>query len=388
MKKKICVLTTSRADYGLIKPLVHGLKKEKKFKTIFTVSGTHFVKKFGYSINEILKDKIKIDKKIFFDLIEKTSSNNISFLTGEYIKCYTKFLKKNKLDYIILLGDRFEILSAAITAYIMNIPIIHIAGGELTEGSYDDGFRHSITKLSNIHFVTTKQHRKRVIQLGENPKTVFNVGSLGLSNLKAVKLINKKEIEKKLKTKLFDKNIILTFHPETKKNININALRLLFKVTNSFKDLKVIITAPNLDKGRDEIMREIYKNKKKLPFKNFYVPNLGSQLYYSLAKISDGVVGNSSSGVSEIPSLNVGTLNIGNRQSGRPMAPSVIDLKEVSVKNLRKNLIKLFSKSFKKKIKYSKNPFYQKNTDKKIISLIKKFIMTKDLKNKKFYDLR
>ena len=259
MKKKICVLTTSRADYGLLKPLVIGLKKEKKFQTIFTVTRTHFVKNYGYSVKEILKDKIKIDKKIIIDLINKTSSDNISFLAGEYMKYFSKFLSENKPDYIILLGDRYEVLSAALTSYIMSIPIIHIAGGEVTTGSYDDGFRHSITKLSDIHFVTTKQHRKRVIQLGENPKTVFNVGSLGLINLKNIKYLKKKDIEKKLKTKLLKRNIILTFHPETRNNINIEALKLLFKVMNLMDDLKVIITSPNLDKGRDEIMREILK---------------------------------------------------------------------------------------------------------------------------------
>jgi GDP/UDP-N,N'-diacetylbacillosamine 2-epimerase (hydrolysing) len=387
MKKKICVLTTSRADYGLLKPLVIGLKKEKKFKTIFTVTGTHFVKNYGYSVKEILKDKIKIDKKIIIDLINKTSSDNISFLAGEYMKYFSKFLSENKPDYIILLGDRYEVLSAALTSYIMSIPIIHIAGGEVTTGSYDDGFRHSITKLSNIHFVTTKQHRKRVIQLGENPKTVFNVGSLGLINLKNIKYLKKKDIEKKLKTKLFKRNIILTFHPETRNNINIEALKLLFKVMNLINDLKVIITSPNLDKGRDEIMREILINKNKFPEKNIYVPNLGSQLYYSLAKISDGVVGNSSSGISEIPSLNVGTLNIGLRQSGRPIADSVIDLKKVSYKSLKINLHRLLSKKFKDKIITSTNPFYQKNTDKNIISLIKKIIMSKRINYKKFYDL-
>ncbi len=387
MKKKICVLTTSRADYGLLKPLVQGLKKEKKFKTIFTVTGTHFEKKYGYSINEILKDKIKIDKKILINLVNNTTSDNISLLAGEYMKRFSKFLSENKPNYIVLLGDRYEVLSAAITAYIMNIPIIHIAGGEVTEGSYDEGFRHSITKLSDVHFVTTNQHRKRVIQLGENPKTVFNVGSLGLINLKKIEYLKKRDIEKKLKTKLLKKNIILTFHPETKNNTNIKALKMLFKIMNLKDDLKVIITAPNLDKGRDEIMREIFKNKNKFPKKNIYVPNLGPQLYYSLAKISDGVVGNSSSGISEIPSLNVGTLNIGMRQSGRPIADSVLDLKKVSHKILKENLNKLLSKNFKDKIRNSRNPFFRKNTDKNIISLIKKLMMTKNTNIKKFWDL-
>lgn len=387
MRKKICVLTTSRADYGLLKPLVQGLKKEKKFKTIFTVTGTHFEKKYGHSVNEILKDKIKIDKKILINLVNKSTSDNISFLAGEYMKSFSKFFNENKPNYIVLLGDRYEVLSAGITAYIMNIPIIHIAGGEVTEGSYDDGFRHSITKLSDIHFVTTDQHRKRVIQLGENPKTVFNVGSLGLINLKRIKYLKKKDIENKLKTKLFKKNIILTFHPETRNNTNIDALKNLFRIMNLIDDLKVIITAPNLDKGRDEIMREILINKNKFPEKNIFIPNLGSQLYYSLAKISDGVVGNSSSGISEIPSLNVGTLNIGFRQSGRPMAKSVIDLKKVNYKSLKINLDRLFSKSFKDKIKNSTNPFFKKNTDKHIISLIKKLIMSDNTNLKKFYDL-
>jgi GDP/UDP-N,N'-diacetylbacillosamine 2-epimerase (hydrolysing) len=387
MKKKICVLTTSRADYGLLKPLVQGLKKEKKFKTIFTVTGTHFQKKYGYSVNEIVKDKIKIDKKIYINLVNKITSDNISLLAGEYMKHFSKFLNENKPNYIVLLGDRYEVLSAALTAYIMNIPIIHIAGGEVTEGSYDDGFRHSITKLSDIHFVTTKQHRKRVIQLGENPKTVFNVGSLGLMNLKKIKYLKKKDIEKKLKTKLLKKNIILTFHPETKNNTNIDALKMLFKIVNLIDDLKVIITAPNLDKGRDEIMKEILKNKNKFPKKNIYIPNLGSQLYYSLAKVSDGVVGNSSSGISEIPSLNIGTLNIGFRQSGRPIANSIINLKKVGYRSLKVSLKKLLSRNFKDKIKDSSNPFFRKNTDKKIISMIRKLIMIKNTNLKKFYDL-
>ena len=387
MKKKVCVLTTSRADYSLLKPLVIGLKKEKNFKTIFTVTGTHFQKKYGYSINEILKDKIKIDKKILINLVNNTSSNNISLLAGEYMKIFSKFFNKLKPDYLILLGDRYEVLSAALTSYIMNIPIIHIAGGEVTRGSYDDGFRHSITKLSEIHFVTTSQHRKRVIQLGENPKVVFNVGSLGLINLKKIKFLKKKDIEKRLKTKLFKKNLILTFHPETKNITNIEALKKLFKVMNLIDDLKVIITAPNLDKGREEIIREILRNKNKYPKKNIYFPNLGSQLYFSLAKVSDGVIGNSSSGLSEIPSLKVGTINIGMRQSGRPIAKSVIELKKATFKKIKLSLNKLFSTNFKKKIQNTNNPFYQKNTDKKIISLTKKFIISKNANIKKFYDL-
>ena len=388
MKKKICIISTSRADYSFLKPIIIAFKKEKKFKTIFLVTGTHLNKKYGYSIKEIMKDKLKIDKKISINLSKKSSSENISFLSGEYIKQFSKSLKKINPNYLILLGDRYEILSAALTAYIMNIPIVHIAGGEVTRGSYDDGFRHSITKLSNVHFVTTDQHRKRVIQLGENPKTVFNVGSVGLITLKKSKYLKKGEIEKKLRTKLFKKNVILTLHPETLGVIdNRKTLKCLFEVLNSYKDLKVFITAPNLDKGRDEILEEIIKNNKKLPKKNIYIPTLGSQLYYSLAKISDGVIGNSSSGISEIPSLKVGSLNIGLRQSGRPMAKSVINLTSVNNGNLKKKLSQLFSKKFKKQVKNSVNPFYKKDTDKKIIFLMKKFLFSKKIENKNFYDL-
>ena len=388
MKKKICIISTSRADYSFLKPLVITFKKEKKFKTIFLVTGTHLVKKYGYSIKEIIKDKLKIDKKMSINLGEKSSSKNISFLLGEYIKQFSKSLKNINPDYLVLLGDRYEILSAALTAYIMNIPIIHIAGGEVTEGSYDDGFRHSITKLSSIHFVTTDQHRKRVIQLGENPRTVFNVGSVGLITLKKNKYLKKKDIEKKLRTKLFKKNVILTLHPETLGTINNKKiLKCLFEVLNSYKDLKVFITAPNLDKGRDEILEEILRNSKKLPKKNIYIPTLGSQLYYSLAKISDGVIGNSSSGISEIPSLKVGTLNIGLRQSGRPMAKSVINLTNVNNINFKKKISKLFSKKFKKQINNSVNPFYKKDTEKKFLFLMKKFLFSKKNENKKFYDL-
>lgn len=388
MKKKICFISTSRADYNFLKPLVVASKKETKFKTFFLVTGTHLIKKYGYSINEIIKDKLKIDEKISINLNKRSTSENISCLSGEYLKQFSKYFKKINPDYLVLLGDRYEILSAAISAYIMNIPIIHIAGGEVTEGSYDDGFRHSITKLSNIHFVTTDQHRKRVIQLGENPKTVFNTGSIGLISLKKNKYLKKKDIEKKLKTKFFKKNAILTFHPETSGSVNNKRIfKCIFKALNSFKDLKVFITAPNLDKGRDEIVKEILKNKKKFPKKNIYIPTLGSQLYYSLAKISDGVIGNSSSGISEIPSLKVGTLNLGFRQTGRPMAKSVINLNNVNNLKLKKNINKLFSKKFKKVAKNSVNPFYKKDTDKKVLFLIKKILFSKKIENKKFYDL-
>lgn len=388
MKKKICIISTSRADYSFIKPIVITFRKEKKFKTIFLVTGTHLEKKFGYSVTEIVKDKLKIDKKISINLNKKSSSENISFLSSEYIKQFSKFLKKINPDYLILLGDRYEVLSAALSAYILNIPIAHIAGGEVTKGSYDDGFRHSITKLSNIHFVTTNEHRKRVIQLGENPKTVFNVGSVGLITLKNNKYLIKNEIEKKLKTKLFKKNVILTFHPETLGAMkNKKIINCIFNVLNSYKDLKVFVTSPNLDKGRDEILEEIIKNNKKFPKKNIYIPTLGSQMYYSLAKISDGVIGNSSSGISEIPSLNIGSLNIGSRQSGRPMAKSIINLITINNKNLKKKINQLFSKNFKKNVKSSTNPFYKKDTDKKILNHMKKILFSKKTVNKEFYDM-
>ena len=212
--KKICVITGSRAEYGLLKGLLQLLKKEKRYHLQFIVSCMHLSKKFGNTIDEIKKDGFKISYRANFN-IKGDRPDDICKYLGVGVKKFSSAFKKLKPDYIVLLGDRFEVFSAASSALIHNIPIIHIHGGELTESAIDDAFRHSITKMSTYHFVANKIYRNRVLQLGENPKNIFTVGGMGVDSIKKNKFISKIELEKKLKLKFLKKNLLITYHPET-----------------------------------------------------------------------------------------------------------------------------------------------------------------------------
>ena len=380
-KINICVVTGSRSEFGLLYWVIKKIELEKKFELNLIVTGSHLEKKFGNTISEINSSGIKVSHKININTNDYSKKGVLKSI-NKLLQRMPNVLKKRKPDLMILLGDRFEIFGSAICAYILNIPIAHFHGGELTFGSIDDGFRHSITKLSHFHFVSNIVYKKRIIQMGENPKNVFVVGGLGIENINKTFLLNKKQLEKKLNIKFSKRNILVTFHPLTIRNSdNKKFIENILKALDTFKNLSIFFTRSNADADNLIINNEVLRYIKKNPKKCFYFKSLGTNNYLSFLKNVDCVIGNSSSGIIEAPSLKVPTINIGNRQSGRLMAPSIISC-NYSKNSIIKSLNIVFSKKFSSNFK---NPYGNANSSEKTLKILKK-IDLKNVKNKIFYD--
>ena len=385
-KKKIIIVTGSRADYGILKNLIICLNKSKKFRLSLVVTGQHLSKNYGNTSKMVINDFAKICHLINID-IKKTNSSSILNSISTGIKKIGKFIQMQKPELIILLGDRYEILSAAIGSIYNNVKIAHIHGGEVTTGSVDDTIRHALTKFSDFHFVSTDTYKKRVIQMGENPTNVFNVGALGAENAKNIELRNKKELEKNLSIKFNKYNFLITINSFIEGKCTIESLlKNLFLVLKKFKNTSFIFTMPNSDLKSDFIKSEILKFCKKN--KNcYFFKFMGSNNYLSCIKVCDLVLGNSSSGILEAPTLNTATVNIGDRQNGRVQANSIIN-SENSSKEIYNSIKKSLSSNFKNKIKKTKNPYFKKNTAANIVQIIEKNILNKRKKPKKFYDIK
>lgn len=381
-KKKICFITSTRADYGLIKDLIKKFKNNKSFETKIIACGTHFSNKFGNTVNEIHKDSLKIDLSIKIKILNDSAFETSNFFAKLSLQL-NKGFKKFKPDLLIILGDRFEMLAASSIATINNIPICHLHGGEKTEGAIDDSIRHAITKLSSIHFVSHKKYRDRIIQMGENPNKVHYVGSLGLNSRKQNQYLDKKQIVKSLNIKIRDRNFIVTYHPVTLIRNTIKDVKEIIGALNHFKKFTFLVTSPNMDTDHNKIITRIKKFSKKN--NNIYFQkSLGKKNYFSLLKVFDGVIGNSSSGIIEVSSFKKGTINIGERQKGRIQPKSVINCKPKK-NDIVAAIKKLTSNSFQKKLSVIKNPYYKKGTENKIFNTIKG-INLKKLKNKTFFD--
>ena len=280
------------------------------------------------------------------------------------------------------MGDRYEIFISAFVATLYKIPIVHLFGGDETQGAYDNQFRHAITKLAHLHFPTNEISKKRILKMGENPKHVCNYGSLALENIKSLKKLNLKNIEKEFNFKFQKKYFLVCYHPETLGSKNKENFQSLIKAILKFKKIQFIFTAANSDEGGDRINRVIKKisgNNKNIIF----IKSFGQEKYLNVLKFSSGIIGNSSSGVLEAPSLKIGTLNLGNRQNGRIKIKSIIN-SNFETKNIIKGINKILSKQFKNKIKSIKSPYYQKNTSENIIRKIFS-LKGDDLLIKKFY---
>lgn len=367
--KRICVVTGSRSDYGLLKWLINDLSKLDLIDLRIIATGSHFCEKFGYSYKEIIEDGFKIDVKI--DILKNQNNNNISEIMSLCIKKISKALKKIEPNMVILLGDRYEIFSVAICAYLARIPIAHIHGGEVTEGAFDEGFRHAITKMSNVHFVANEVYRNRVIRLGEHPSTVFIVGGLGVDAINRIKLYKQDFLSKKLNIKFQSNNLLVTFHPETLGDLSpLNQIKELLAALTRFPEVQIIFTTPNADPGNDKIFKEIekfiIKNKNALLFKS-----LGQKKYLSLMSNVQGVVGNSSSGIIEAPCFGVPSLNIGSRQNGRLKASSVIDCAN-DRSSIYLGIKKILSTKFQARASTTINPYGNGGAAKKIINYLVK----------------
>ena len=323
--KKICFITGSRADYGILHYLMKKFHHDKKTKLQIIATNMHTSKKYGLTYKEILKDGFKINYKIKLPLISN-KSKDVTKATGVALIGLAKTLDKLKPNLIVVLGDRYEILAASFAALSARIPVAHIHGGEATFGVIDDSIRHSITKISNLHFVSTREYRKRVIQLGENPKNIYLVGSLGVERIKKIKLLKKNEFEKKINLIPENTTILFTYHPtmQSKAIESKNIKEILFSL-KKLKKTRIIFTLPNSDANSDIIKKNLINFSKKNKKKYKVFKSMGSSLYLSAIKHSNLVLGNSSSGIIEAPSLATASVNIGDRQDGRVKGKSVIN---------------------------------------------------------------
>jgi len=383
--RKICFITGTRAEYGLLSGLIKKVEKNKSFKLDLIVTGTHLSSEYGKTIDFIYKDKVKISRKIDISL-NKNSRLGVSKSLSIAIEKISRNLNNLKPDLLVLLGDRYETFAAAVSATILNIPIAHIHGGETTQGAFDESFRHSITKMSHFHFCSTNAYKKRIIQLGENPKNVFCVGALGIDNISSNKYLNLKQLQREFSLPFSKKNIFITFHPVTlEKESSLQQFKNLLRSLNKIDDVSLFFSKANADPGGKKINNEIEKFVKKNPSKSTVRSSYGQNLYFSLLKYMDLVIGNSSSGLIEVPHFKIPTINIGDRQLGRMMGKSVINCPPTE-DSIDDALKKAFSKSFMKNVKKFKNPYGEGGAVEKIANRI--FLL--DLNNilkKTFYDL-
>tara|TARA_B100000989_G_C19497884_1_gene452915 strand:+ start:314 stop:1483 length:1170 start_codon:yes stop_codon:yes gene_type:complete len=381
-KKNILFISGSRADFGLLSSLIKKLQKKKTFNTKVLALAQHTNNKFGETFSEIKSDKIKNVIKMKKKIIS-SKDIDISNYFSEVVKKTNKIISQNKPDLLIVLGDRFEIMGSVISAYLNNVKIAHIHGGEKTYGSKDDCLRHSISKLSNYHFVSHTNYRERLIQLGENKKNIYVVGGLGAERINKTKYLSKKKLEKKLKIKLFKKkNFLITFNSfEKKTNETEKKLDLFLSVLEKFEDTNFIFTLANHDPFSDIINKKIKifcnSNKNAFVFKS-----LGFKNYISLLKQCDLIIGNSSSGILEAPSFGIPTINIGLRQKGRIFAKSIIQA-SYSKKNIYKIIINMQNKKFR-----NYNPYFVSNTSSKIIEILNKINLRENQKFKEFVDIK
>jgi UDP-hydrolysing UDP-N-acetyl-D-glucosamine 2-epimerase len=385
MKRTICVVTGTRADYGLLFKLMEKINSDRDLNLQIISTGMHLSHEFGTTYTSIESDGFVIDKKIEI-LLSSDTPIGISKSMGLALISFGEVFSELDPDIVVLLGDRFETLCAACTACVACIPVAHIHGGEITEGVIDESFRHSITKMSHLHFTSTEEYRHRVIQLGEPPDRVFNVGALGVDNIQYLKLLDRENLEKTIKFSLGDQCILVTFHPVTlEDNTAGEQFQTLLKAIEASPKLKTIFTKANADTGGRIINQMIDDFVTKNIDRSLTFTSMGQIRYLSTMKHVNAVVGNSSSAIIEAPSFKVPTVNIGDRQKGRVKAKSIIDC-EPTLESILGALKKALSPEFKENLEDLSNPYEKQNTSKSIKTILKSFDL-KDILKKEFYNL-
>jgi len=384
LKRKICIVTGSRSEYGLLRCLIRKLYEEEDIDCQLIVTGSHLAPEFGLTWQEIVKDGFKIAKKVEI-LLSSDTRNGTCKSMGLALMGITDALEELRPDIVVVLGDRFEIFAAATAAIVCGYPLAHIDGGELTEGALDDSFRHCITKMAHVHFTATEAYRQRVIQLGEMPERVYNVGGIHVDAIKDMPLLGKKQVETKLGTPLSGKTICVTYHPETLHSHNQeSSVRALLEALMMLVDTTIIITLPNADPGSRiiiERMREFGSQTE-----NVYIfESLGHTCYLSLLQYVDAVVGNSSSGIVEAPLFGIGSVNIGDRQKGRVAGESVINVPHEK-ESIYQAILRARSAEFKTGLKSLANPYGTGGAAARIKGILKQ-IQLEGLTRKRFYDL-
>ena len=376
--KKICVIATSRATYGYKRKIIQQIKKDKSLKLQVIVTGMHLMKKYGYSINELKKDKVPINEKIkIFSNID-SNTHFVKGLSKEMYKLSNSFFKL-KPDLVLVTGDRAEMFIAAVTAVYMNIPVAHIQAGDLS-GHIDGSVRHAITKISHIHFASCKDSADRVKKMGEQKWRVFNVGAPQLDDL--IDFKKKIKIKQNIKVLLNQQYFLIIQHPVlVEKNETFKNFKNTLVATEDYKEYKKIIIYPNVDSGNKKIIQLIKKYQKKNDFIIF--KNIERENFKRILRNSKLILGNSSCGILEAPTFKIPAINIGNRQRDRMQAVNVIN-SEYKVKKIKKALNRaLKNKFFKLKLKHCKNPYGSGKSSEKIIKIIKKIKINKKLLDKR-----
>lgn len=382
--RKICFVTGTRAEYGLLSRLMRLVKEDKDLQLQVIATNMHLMPEYGETYKEIEKDGFTIDKKVYMHKPSDDAHGIISSMAEE-MQGMNDALSELKPDILVLLGDRYEILVAAQVALIHRIPIAHIHGGEVTEGAFDDAIRHSVTKMSSLHFTSCEEYRHRVIQMGEHPSRVFDVGSLGVENIKAVPLMTKDELEASLDFKIDTQTILVTYHPVTLGGDPAKDIREFLDALDQFKDLKVIFTMPNSDTGRDAIALAVENYVEKHSNHAKAYTSLGLKRYLSTLQFVKAAVGNSSSGIIEVPSFGIPTLNIGDRQKGRLASKSVVNC-GTSKDEVIAGLKLCLSEEMQKAAKTYENPYAKPDTANLIYQELKNVELA-GLNLKTFYDL-
>ena len=384
-KRKILVITGTRAEYGLMRWIIQYLQDDSDLELQIVATGMHLSPEFGLTFKTIIEDGFVINKKVEM-LLSSDTSIGLSKSMGLGMISFSEVYNDLNPDVILVLGDRFEIFAAVASAMVSRIPVAHIHGGEATEGLIDEPIRHSITKMSHIHFTATEAYRNRVIQLGEQPDKVFYTGTPGLDNISKLKLYNKDEFEKSINFEIGEKCFLVTFHPVTlEKGTSAHQFDELLEAIEYFNDYKVIFTLPNADTDGRIVIEKIQQYVSLNSNKSVAFTSMGQIRYLSALKYVSMVIGNSSSGLTEVPSFKIPTINIGDRQQGRIKADSVIDClptKEEIIKSISLGL----SLEFQSKLSNIQNPYGSGGASKKIVEILKNI----DLKNvlkKQFYNI-
>ncbi len=386
--RKICFITGTRAEYGLLSRLMKMVQDDASTQLQIIATNMHLSPKFGNTYQEIENDGFTIDYKV--PIIDENAPDNAFTTVLSLSRALTGFAKAYEAlqpDLIVILGDRYEMLAVASAALIFRIPIAHLYGGEITEGAYDDAIRHSVTKMSHLHFTSCEEYRHRVIQLGEQPDHVFNVGSIGVENIKMLPLMSKDEIEKEIGFAIDDHTILVTYHPVTLGNRTAKEdIDDFIAALDEKKNLRIIFTMPNSDTGGQAIVEAINTFVAKNPSRAKAFKSLGVLRYLSVMQQVAAVVGNSSSGLVEVPSFKIPTLNIGDRQKGRMAANSVFSC-ETDKQSVLKGLGIVLSEEFKQKAAAIHNPYDKEGTAQTIFNVISNYPLD-NLNQKHFYDIQ
>ena len=385
MTRKICVVTGTRAEFGLLRWLMQEIQHEPELELQVLATGMHLSPEFGLTYREIEQAGFRINAKVEM-LLSADTATAVTKSMGLGLISYADAYERLAPDLIVVLGDRFEIFAATAAALIAGIPVAHLHGGETTEGAFDEAIRHSITKMSHLHFVAAEDYKRRVIQLGEQPERVFLVGGLGIDAIKRIKLLDREALEESLGFKFGPRNLLITFHPVTLEGQISSGQQMaeLLAALGELDDTHLLFTMPNADTGGRELAAML--NQFAATRQNVRVyTSLGQLRYLSCMKYVDAVVGNSSSGLAEAPSMGIATINIGDRQKGRLSASSVINC-EPTQQSISKALSTVFDPSFRSTLTSTKNPYGSGGASEKIVKIIKNHGL-KDLLKKSFFNL-